>query len=184
MILDQIYTDQPELIKGFALFETPVREANVRNYKGDKLDCQPDLTFRPLRGQVPFKSSVMGAIFVECKPIDSQHHVGSAYCKEGISRFVKGDYAWAVDRALMLAYVRNICELPNGLSYVLDQKEEASKYQLLQKPSPAGNTIGGDAVYSTVHNRPAINAAEPAPITLHHLWLRPEEPCETSRCRT
>lgn len=183
MILDEIYTDQPELIKGFVLFETPVREGNVRNYRGDRLDCQPDLTFRPIRGQVTLRSSVMSAIFVECKPIDSRHPVGSAYCKEGISRFVKGDYGWSVDRAIMLAYVRNICVLPGGLSYVLEHDEEATNYQLVQMPILMGNTSEGDAIYSTIHNRTSLAVVDPAPITLHHLWLEPGEPCETSRCR-
>lgn len=183
MILDEIYTNQPELIKGFVLFETPVREGNVRNYRGDRLDCQPDLTFRPIRGQVAFRSSVMGAIFVECKPIDSRHPVGSAYCKEGISRFVKGDYGWSVDRAIMLAYVRNICVLPDGLSYVLDQEEEVVNYQLIQKPTSIAKTNEGDDVYSTVHNRASLAALGTIPFTLHHLWLKPEEPCETSKCR-
>jgi hypothetical protein len=184
MILDQIYTDQPELIDGFVLFETPVREGNVRNYRGNRLDCQPDLTFRPIRGQVVSRSSVMSAIFVECKPIDSRHPVGSAYCKEGVSRFVKGDYGWSVDRAIMLAYVRNICELPEGLNYVMDQEEEANNYQLVQKPTPVGNTREGDIIYSTVHSRASLAAGNASTIILHHLWLSPEEPCETSKCRT
>jgi len=187
MILDSIYCDKPELIDGFALFETPVREGNVRNHRGDRPDCQPDLTFRPLRGQIVAKSSVMSAIFVECKPIDSSHHVGSAYCQEGISRFVKGDYAWCVDRAIMLAYVRNICKLPDGLSYVLDQKKEIKNYQLVQKPISMGKTGSGDSIYSTVHNRSSLalsSAIKSTSVTLHHMWVSTVEPCETSKCRT
>ena len=125
----------------------------------------------------------MSAIFVECKPIDSRHPVGSAYCKEGISRFVKGEYGWSVDRAIMLAYVRNICVLPDGLSYVLDQDKEANSYQLIQNPTPMGNTSEGDIIYSTVHNRTALAVVDSALITLHHLWLKPAKPCETSKCR-
>lgn len=184
MILDRIYTDEPELIEGFALFETPVREGNVRNHKGDRLDCQPDLTFRPIRGRVALRSSVMSAIFVECKPIDSRHPIGSTYCKEGISRFVKGDYAWSVDRAIMLAYVRNICALPGGLSYVLNQEEEARNYQLVKKPTLIGDTSEGESVYSTIHNRALLGSIGLAQITLHHLWLKPEVPCDTSKCRS
>lgn len=184
MILDQIYTDQPELIEGFVLFQTPVREGNVRDHNGEMLDCQPDLTFRPIRGQVLIRSSAMSAIFVECKPIDSRHPVGSAYCKEGISRFVKGQYGWAVDRALMLAYVRNVCLLPGGLTYVLNQEKEAVQYQLLQKPTPWGTTREGDVIYSTVHNRTSLAVKGSAQVTLHHLWLKLEEPCETSKCRS
>ena len=50
MILDDLYSNEPETIQGFSVFQTPVREGNLRNRAGNKLDCQPDLTFRPLRG--------------------------------------------------------------------------------------------------------------------------------------
>lgn len=187
MILGSLHASEPEAVKGFALFETPVREGNLRNQQGDRPDCQPDLTFRPLRGQISTKNSVTAGIFVECKPVDSQHPIGSAYCKEGISRFVKGDYAWAVDRALMLAYVRNICQLPEGLDYVLGMKSARVNYKLKKKLTPLGITGEGDEIYYTVHDR-APPASLPnnktALIFLHHLWLNLDRPCETSRCRT
>ena len=187
MILGSLHACESEVVKGFALFETPIREGNLRNQQGDRLDCQPDLTFRPLRGKISTKNSVTTGIFVECKPIDSQHPVGSVYCKEGISRFIKGDYAWAVDRAIMLAYVRNICELPDGLSYVLEKEPEKKNYKFVQKLVPLGKTSEGDAIYCTVHDRTlpiSPSTIKTALVTLHHLWLCPDEPCETSKCRT
>lgn len=177
-ILDEIYTHEPDRIQGFAFFETPVREGNVRNYKGDRLDCQPDLTFRPIRGQLQLSSSVMNAIFVECKPIDSQHPIGSAYCAEGISRFVKADYSWSVDRAIMLGYVRNICKLPDGLSYVLNQDSSKITYKVMEVPVLMDKTSQCEEIYRTVHNR-----VIPSSIALHHLWLQLDKPCESSRCR-
>jgi hypothetical protein len=179
MILGWMHVSEPEAVGGFAMFETPVREGNLRNHRGDRLDCQPDLTFRPVRGQISTKNSATTGIFVECKPVDSQHPIGSAYCAEGISRFVCGDYAWAVDRAIMLAYVRNVCELPDGLRYILRQKRNMTKYRVVQQPKPLSRTSKGDPIYCTVHNRSLSTS-----ITLHHLWLSPEEPCEHSRCRT
>lgn len=186
MILDSLYSCEQVAVKGFALFETPVREGNVRNRAGDRLDCQPDLTFRPLRGQISTNSHVMTAIFVECKPIDSQHPIGSTYCKTGVSRFVEGDYAWAVDRALVLGYVRNICSLPDGLSYVLEKEPAKKSYKLIKKLELIGSTSEGDVVYCSVHNRTFSmppSSAQTAPITLHHLWLKPDEPCDKSMCR-
>lgn len=187
MILDHLYTNEPDSIQGFSSFQFPVREGNLANRAGDKLDNQPDLTFRPLRDQLNTRSSANAAIFVECKPIDSTHPIGSTYCKAGISRFVREDYAWAVDRAIMLGYVRNICPLPEGLAYVLHDKAGRKAYQVEEDLKHLGKTLTGDDVYASVHQRGAITPSSPAGerqrITLHHLWLKPETPCESTRCK-
>lgn len=189
MILDDLSSNEPETIEGFSVFQTPVREGNLRNRAGNKLDCQPDLTFRPLRGQLTARSRSMEAIFVECKPIDSTHPIGSTYCKEGISRFVREDYAWAVNRAIMLGYVRNICPLPGGLAYVLDSDAGRKEYRVKKELTSLGQTRHGDEVYCSIHHRgyksasPHTLSTPSLPIVLHHLWLKPEEPCETARCK-
>ncbi len=41
MILDELSSNYPESIKGLSLFQTPVREGNLRNRTGTRLDCQP-----------------------------------------------------------------------------------------------------------------------------------------------
>lgn len=186
MILDDLYTNEPETIRGFSLFQLPVREGNLANRAGNKRDNQPDLAFRPIRGQLNTRSSAMAAIFVECKPIDSAHPIGSTYCKAGISRFVREDYAWAVDRAIMLGYVRNICSLSGGLAYVLDSDAGKANYRVHQGLAYSCKTEHGDEVYCSVHHRGgrSISDNTPSPpITLHHLWLQPEEPCESTRCK-
>lgn len=186
MILDDIYSNEPETIQGLSVFQTPVREGNLRNRAGNKLDCQPDLTFRPLRDQLETRSSATAAIFVECKPIDSTHPIGSTYCKEGVSRFVREDYAWAVDRAIMLGYVRNICPLPDGLAYVLDSNQGRKAYRVKKGLASLGQTNHGDDVYCSVHHRGCESTSSHTPslpIVLHHLWLTPEEPCEPTRCK-
>lgn len=186
MILDDLYSNEPETIQGFSIFQTPIREGNLRNRAGNKLDCQPDLTFRPLRGKLETRSNAMAAIFVECKPIDSTHPIGSTYCKEGISRFVREDYAWAVDRAIMLGYVRNICPLPGALTYVLYSDTGRKKYRVEKELTSLGQTTHGDKVYCSAHLRGCETASPDSPnlpITLHHLWLRPEKPCETTKCK-
>lgn len=186
MILCDVQAKDPCAVKGFALFETPIREGNLRNYNGERLDCQPDLTFRPPRGRIATTNTAITGIFVECKPIDSQHPVGSTYCKEGVSRFIRGDYAWAVDRALMLAYVRNICYLPDGLNHTLMQGNAKKTYRLKELPVLAGKTEAGELVYQSQHGRsmPIVHpAGASTSITLHHLWLQMEEPCDISTCR-
>lgn len=186
MILDDLYTNEPDTIRGFSLFQLPVREGNLANRAGDKIDNQPDLTFRPLRGQLNTRSSAMAAIFVECKPIDSAHPIGSTYCKAGISRFIREDYAWAVDRAIMLGYVRNICPLPDGLAYVLSSDAGKADYRVYEELVFLSKTEHGDEVYCSIHQRESTtpSASTPSqPIKLHHLWLTPEKPCEFTRCK-
>ena len=39
--------------------------------------------------------------------VNSKHYSGSDYCDDGLVRFVRGDYAWAMQEAMMLAYTRD-----------------------------------------------------------------------------
>ncbi|WP_146022012.1 MULTISPECIES: hypothetical protein [unclassified Pseudomonas] len=176
--------DAPDL--GFLLFETPVREGNLRNYNGESLDRQPDLAFRPLRGHIKTTNSVPAAIFVECKPIDSAHPVKGTYCRAGLIRFVKGDYSWAVDRALMVGYVRNICQLPGGLSTCFDDISLVSELHLGGALEALPSTVFGDAVCQSKHDRFFLlegGSSAAGVIAVHHLWFHPEKPCESTRCR-
>lgn len=184
MILCELHATEPEAVGGFDLVETPVREGNLRNCNGKRPDCQPDLTFRPVRGQVPAANSALTGIFVECKPIDSTHPVPSCYCAEGLVRYVRGDYAWAVDRALMVGYVRNHCRLPEGLEACARNHAREQRYHSLEPLSSSAPSQMGDPVYLSRHERQfPSDCVSAQPITLHHLWLHPAEPCERSRCR-
>lgn len=185
IILGELHAAEPEQVPGFSTFSM-VRERKLRNHNRKKLDCQPDLAFYPLRGAIPTTNSVLAGIFVECKPIDSRHPVHGTYCKEGLIRFVRGDYAWAVDRALMVAYVRNRCLLPGGLEVCIEKDRMHQKCRFEDGLVDAGTTSHGDAVYRSVHGRdiPHLSSYDtPAPIIIHHLWLYPNDPCETSQCQ-
>jgi|GEM_PF-302739 len=184
MILGELQASDE--VPGFSSFSM-AREAKLRNHDGKKLDGQPDLVFYPLRGAIRAINSVLAGIFVECKPIDGKHPVPSIYCKEGLIRFVRGDYAWAVDRALMVGYVRNHCSLPHGLAPCIEKDRVERKYRFHGGLVAAGATILGDTVYLSIHGRDSLSSSPSAavhPITLHHLWLYPATPCETSRCRS
>lgn len=184
MLLCQLHATEPEAVDGFDLIETPVREGNLRNCNGKRPDCQPDLTFRPVRGQIPTSNSALTGIFVECKPIDRKHPVPSCYCAEGLVRFVRGDYAWAIDRALMVGYVRNHCRLPDGLEACVRSDAREHHYHALDPLDAVTPSQMGDPVYLSRHERQFPPDVMPAPpIILHHLWLHPTEPCEESRCR-
>jgi hypothetical protein len=186
IILGELHAADPEEVPGYASFSMPGRDSKLRSYDGKHLDRQPDLTFHPLRGTIQATNTALAGIFVECKPIDLDHPVPSTYCKKGLIRFIQGDYAWAVDHALMVGYVRNHCSLPNGLTPCIEGDRIGQEYRFRGSLVAVAPTALGDEVYQSTHERnfflsPPYEIA--GPITLHHLWLRPTTPCETSKCR-
>jgi hypothetical protein len=183
LILGELHAAEPTPVAGLSEFSLSSRDAKVRNFDGRLLDLQPDLTFYPLRGSIQATNTLFAGIFVECKPVDSKHPVGTAYCREGLARFIRGDYAWAVNRALMVGYVRNHCRLPGGL-LVHIEGAAAQQYGFSGAIVEAPGTCHGAKVFRSVHRRTFALASNPVePITLDHLWLYPVSPCETSSCR-
>jgi hypothetical protein len=186
MILGALDAAGDSAALGLSKLQSPVREGNVRNYDGAHLDKQPDLAFRPIRDLISCGNTVPLAIFIECKPIDAKHPVPSTYCRAGLIRFVNGDYAWGVDRAMMVGYVRNVCTLPGGLSTALADPHLSREMELSGKLETMPNTTLGDTVCQSSHNRtfqlPGV-ASPVGQIVVNHLWLNPTEPCEQTRCR-
>jgi len=182
VILGELHAAEPAPVAGFSQLSLG-RDGKVRSYDGRRLDLQPDLTFYPLRGSIPTTNTVFAGIFAECKPVDSNHPVTSAYCKDGLARFIRGDYAWAVDRALMVGYVRNRCWLPSGL-LACATGAAAQEYGFAGGIEEASETCLGDKVFRSVHRRSfALGECLVEPIALDHLWLYPTSPCEATRCR-
>ncbi len=186
MILGELDAAGDSSVPGLSQLQTPVREGNVRSYDGAHLDKQPDLAFRPIRNLIFCGNTVPTAIFIECKPIDAKHPIPSVYCRNGLVRFVNGDYAWGVDRAMMVGYVRNVCALPGGLSTALIDPALSREMELSGKLENLPNTFSGDAVCQSSHNRQFQLTGMASPIgqiVVNHLWLHPSEPCEQTRCR-
>lgn len=183
LILGELQAAQPEQVEGFSQFSLS-RDGKVRNCDGQRLDLQPDLAFYPLRGSITTTNSMYAAIFAECKPVDSGHPVGDTYYKEGLARFIRGDYAWAVDRALMVGYVRNRCWLPDGLLVGTEEERASGAYRFRGVITELLPTLLGDRVFQSNHERSCQLALQPAgPIAVHHLWLHPRSPCEEKRCK-
>ena len=114
-----------ELVDGFNkdVFTVGTRGAELRNFDGRKRDLKPDL----LVGFVHRPSVVYPTqdwLFIECKPVDSDHPVGSHYCDKGLIRFVRGDYAWAMQSAMMVGYARAGYSLVPKLSEALTTKRK------------------------------------------------------------
>lgn len=186
MILGELDAAGDSAVLGLSELQTSVREGNVRNYDGTHLDKQPDLAFRPIRKLISCVNTVPTAIFIECKPIDAQHPIPSTYCRAGLIRFVNGDYAWGVDRAMMVGYVRNVCNLPGGLSTALADPTLSREMELSGQLEELQNTASGDLVCQSTHNRRFRLPGMVSPvgqIVVNHLWLYPTAPCEQTRCR-
>lgn len=143
-------------VSGFSItaFQTPVRDAVELNYNGEALEKRPDITFR-LAGE----PDPMRAWFVECKLVDSTHPV-SNYKKKGIARFERGDYAWTMQSAAMIAY--------NARSFPIQKKLKISTLRI--------STIDADSrVRESTHARPFQYVSHnhgPGDIVLLHLWVR------------
>lgn len=163
------YCQSHPLWKGLVVSVT--RGGESLNYDGSKLEKRPDLSFVLLHGNSNFP------MVVECKIIDHPNKKSvTDYCKNGIARFVGGDYAWASREAVMLAYVRDGTTVPSKLSPHL-----ASKARLVPDPfqttaHPSSRSDLHPTVHHSVHQRSfsypsVVNGTAPGPISLFHLWL-------------
>ncbi|MFZ0928655.1 MAG: hypothetical protein WAN11_08640 [Syntrophobacteraceae bacterium] len=114
-------------VEGFncALFGKVIREPKITNFDKAHPDKMPDILFDLRRDKLPIVSDQDG-LFVECKPIDPQHPILSHYCNKGLVRFVNGDYAWAMQDALMVGYVKGRYSFIKLESILDDDKSKAT----------------------------------------------------------
>lgn len=144
-------------IPGFdeRLFRKVWRAPEFTNFDGCHPAKKPDLVFELVRDET-LVLSTHDALFVECKLVGKSHPVTTAYCNEGVSRFIEGDYGWAMQEGMMLAYVRHGYTLSANLSPILASEPY---HERLGQPSPLEVIPGGDAhtlaedLHVTTHNR-------------------------------
>lgn len=163
-------------------FETVIRQGQWANYDGTRLTKTPDLFFK-LRDDESEPRPVLSefeGLFIEAKPVDSTHPVGSKYCDDGLIRFVRGDYAWAMQEAMMLAYVRNGRTIAGHLIPEIAKADRMTSLGTVQLPeayraTAAAASSEAEAVHISQHRRnfPWPHDKGPATdITVYHLWLR------------
>jgi len=87
-------------------FKNVLRAPEVTNVDGKHPAKKPDLVLFLLKRDSLSVIRSHDGIFAECKPVDDSHAIGTHYCDSGINRFVTGDYAWAMQEGMMIAYVR------------------------------------------------------------------------------
>lgn len=150
------------------------RAPEVTNYDGTHPAKKPDLVFPMKREHLAVQSSE-DAIFAECKPVDGDHAVGECYCGLGISRFVGGEYAWAMQEGMMVAYARGGRSITNDLAPVL----AGSRHKDLGSPSPPvvvscpGAPSNVETLQSTLHQRGFTwpsNGGKACEIRVFHSW--------------
>lgn len=161
-------------------FGSVSRGSEVVNYNGTKISKKPDLIFKLRREHRADWDQRQDALFAECKPVDKNHKLKDHYCAvakdcTGIERFVIGDYAWAMEEALMIGYVRDGLQINPHLEKVL---QDPIRRLGLGNPTMLETTVlsrpDGRAcdIHQTTHQRAFSWASgEPAtPIILFHSW--------------
>lgn len=163
-------------------FVAPKRGVECVNFNGERLEKRPDLTFYLKDRRPGINLSNYDAIFAECKIVDTNSDKNMGwYVKGGLSKFVKGDYAWAMPDALMIAYVRTKQKLPESLTDYFNKKTcgkfNSEVYNLLEEPKicKQSNSRKVYRVCRTQHERhwgyPPDGKRNPGNITIRHLWL-------------
>jgi hypothetical protein len=119
-------------------YESVGRQAEVANFDGTKPGLAPDLFFK-LRNDECERLTVLSeydALFVECKPVDSTHSASGDYCDRGLVRFVIGDYGWAMQEGMMLAYARNGRTIAGHLIPAMSEQSRMISLGTVQLPQP------------------------------------------------
>lgn len=160
-------------------YDPVFRQSQVANYDGSKLTKTPDFIFKlRIHEKAVYRGiSEFDALFVECKPVDATHAAGSRYCDDGLVRFVVGDYAWAMQEGMMVAYARNQRTIADHLIPAMNEADRMTLLATQQLPQvlaahKAENT-GADRIHVSIHRRDFPWPGEKGPatnITLYHLW--------------
>lgn len=161
-------------------YEPVVRQSQCANFNGSALTKTPDMCFKLRHDDCEPRPVIpeFDALFVECKPVDAKHPVGSKYCDDGLIRFVRGDYAWAMQEGMMLAFTRDGRTIAKHLIPSMSETARMKALQTLDLPkaatsSAASPTDTAEAVHISRHKRsfPWLHRkGQATDITIYHLW--------------
>ena len=166
------------IVDGFnrEVFMTVRREPKIRNFDALHLDKMPDLLVEFVGRPSGVMNSQYG-LFIECKPVDARHTTGACYCDQGLIRFIRGDYAWAMRNAMMIGYARAGNKLAPELTAALGApRREPIPTAGSPIPCPhAPASSVAEQVVTTIHERtfryPGTDGL-PGRISIRHLWLK------------
>lgn len=153
-----------------SLVSLVVRGADTISHDGSHLEKKPDLSIHLTNRHRNFR------LEVECKLIDrTKGRTVNLYAKQGLARFLSGEYAWATREAFMLAFVRDGSFIRSTLVPFLEKHKQGALdlYNTEALPTFVGTrmdlarSVHGRS-FSYVHQQPP---SSPGPITIWHLWL-------------
>lgn len=170
-----------EEIEGFnRVFFGKIRRVIVVNFDGTRKSKKPDLCFELQRESRLDWDQLQDAIFAECKPVDGKHPLKDHYCavnsdRAGIARFVTGDYAWAMQEAFMIGYIREGMVVDSHLAAALLDETRRGGLGDPTPPeliAPSNSSSSSVALYRTAHQRIFTwrSGQRATPITLYHSW--------------
>lgn len=156
------------------------RQAHWANYDNTSIKRSPDI-FIKLRDDENERGSVISefdGLFIEAKPVDSKHPIGSKYCDDGLIRFVRGDYAWAMQEAMMLAYVRDGRTIAGNLIPEMAKVDRMTSHATIRLPEQcysvsAAASSDAEAVHVSQHRRDfqwPDGKGQATEVTVYHLW--------------
>lgn len=135
------------------------RGSEQYNYDGRRIEKRPDVNFQLRRRDAAFP------LAAECKIIDAaKSQTVGRYDKNGISRFVTGDYAWFNAQGIMIAYVRDATDIERALTKVTGSAP--TRWPSLRGPH---FETSHDRGFAYVDRTPEEGA--PGAISLVHVWL-------------
>ena len=127
---------------------TIIRGPDSINFDGTRLELNPD--FRVIMRD---KFHRKFFVTIEAKIVDKTKLAMTNYCHEGIERFVIGNYAWDVSKAIMIAYVRDSSTICKRLTAHLEEGSPPnSDVFAVQEMPTAVEEVDGDVSF-TRHNR-------------------------------
>ena len=152
------------------LVRNVTRGTETVSYNGAHLEKQPDLSIH-LTDRSPSFPLVM-----ECKLIDAPSGKRiRLYCDMGLTRFVRGEYAWAAREAFMLAYVRDGSTIWSCLEPFLARARAMQRDIYLTDALPEAMGESGMHLARSTHNREFryVDQAQNSPgaIAIWHLWI-------------
>lgn len=177
LVFNDLWANDRHLLADLAKVFLPVPiydgPSGAVDYLGHELKFRPDLAFRRNYTDAGI-STIDSSLFIEAKLVERGKTMGW-YCGTGLSKFVRGTYAWAMPQAMMLGYVRNTTQiLPHSLATHLAPLQKRDQYCLKEGPKPFPLSGFTNRSYLTLHNRPWLypgTKVSPGPISVLHLWL-------------
>lgn len=161
--------------------ETPGRGEEHKDFTGKQIENRPDIKIA-IRSSRIVAHKKYHAYFIECKVVLDTASV-TAYADEGLQRFSDGKYAWPVNYAGMLAYVRPNAHYRDpelSLKGYFNKSGLGKARRRRQKLKEGPRKVQGvPSIVETVHARPfkvpddrwGETDKMAGPITVRHLWL-------------